>query len=408
MNFPFFVARRYLFSKKSHNAINIISLIAAAGIAISTMAMVCVLSVFNGFGSIVNSMFSAFDPQLKISATQGKVFDYRTLNFERALAIDAIEDVAESLEDNALLRYEDRQVPVLLKGVSEHFNRMANFDQLVIDGKFRLHEDSVDYATIGAGLALNLGVRAAFIAPIQILAPKRDVRVNLANPAASLSHASVQIGGVFSLNQPEYDEQMALVPIDLARSLFRYTHEVSSLGIKLKQGASVKDTKNKIQSILGPNFLVENRYEQQAESYNMLQIEKWVTFLILSFILLIAIFNIIAPLFMLIIEKKEDIQNLKTMGASRNVIARIFLFEGWLIAFSGIIIGLALGIALCLLQQHFGLLRLSNTPGAFVVDAYPVVLQFWDIAVIFFIVSLLSFLAVLYPVHVLKRQLKEI
>lgn len=408
MNFPFFVARRYLFSKKSHNAINIISLIAAAGIAVSTMAMVCVLSVFNGFGSIVDSMFSAFDPPLKITATQGKVFNYHTPAFEKVLSMESIDKISESLEENALLKYEDRQVPVVLKGVSDNFKKLTSFDKLIIDGKFRLHEDAVNYATIGAGLALNLGVRATFIAPIQIMAPKRNIAVNLANPASSLSHANVQISGVFSLNQPQYDEQMAIIPIDLARTLFLYDNEVSSLDIKLKENASTRRVQDKIQTILGEHFKVENRYQQQAESYNMLQIEKWVTFLILAFILLIAVFNIIAPLFMLIIEKKKDIKNLKTMGADKNSIARIFLFEGWLIAFSGIIIGLTLGIGLCLLQQHFGLLRLSDTPGAFVVDAYPVVLQLRDIAVIFLIVSALSFFATLYPIHILKKQITDL
>lgn len=407
MNVSFFIARRYLFSKKSHNAINVISMISVCGIAIATMAMVCVLSVFNGFGGIVEGMFSAFDPDLKITVKEGKVFDWHTAEFEKALQLDGIQMISESLEENALFMFDDSQVPVLMKGVSEEFRLMADMEKLVLDGTFRLREDVVDYTTLGSGLAVTLGARPGFINPIEIYAPKRNERVNLANPAAAFNRGYVQIGGVFSLNTPQYDEQMALVPIALARDLFQYQDEVTSLDIQLAPGTSVGRVKREIQAIVGDRFLVEDRFEQQRESYRMLQIEKWVTFLILAFILLIAVFNVVGSLSMLIVEKEEDIRSLRHMGASNELVSRVFLYEGWLITFIGIIAGIVLGLILCLLQQHFGLLRLSDIPGAYIIDAYPVIVKFSDIAIVFGIVSLIGLLTVLYPVNNLRKKLSS-
>ena len=408
MNLSLFIARRYLFSKKSHNAINVISLISVCGIAIATMAMVCVLSVFNGFGGIVEGMFSAFDPDLKITPKVGKVFDYHTPEFDKALRVEGIQMVSESLEENALYKFDDRQVPVLVKGVSEEFKLMSDMDKLIVDGRFRLTEDVVSYTTLGAGLSMTLGARPGFVNAIEIYAPRRDVNVNLANPSAAFTREDIQIGGVFSLNQPDVDDQMAIIPIGLARELFRYDNEVSSLDIKLQSGASVKKVKSEMEKILGNDFLVENRFEQQIESFRMLQIEKWVTFLILAFILLIAVFNVVGSLSMLIVEKTIDIKSLKNMGASNNLISRIFLYEGWLIAFFGIVSGIVVGLTLCLLQQHFGLLRLSNVPGAYVVDAYPVIVRFWDIVTVFVVVSIISLLTVFYPINNLKKKLNTV
>lgn len=405
MNLSLFIARRYLFSKKSHNAINVISLISVCGIAIATAAIIIVLSGFNGFGGIVEGMFSAFDPDLKITAKTGKVFDYHTPAFDKALRVDGVQLISESLEENALYKFDDRQVPVLVKGVSEEFKLMADMNKLMVDGRFRLSEDVVNYTTLGSGLALTLGARAGFINPIEIYAPKRDVTVNLANPSAAFTLGEVMIGGVFSLNQPEVDEQMAIIPIDMARELFRYENEVSSLDIKLHPDVSVKKVKSEIEKIVGNDFLVENRFEQQKESFRMLQIEKWVSFLILSLILLIAVFNIVGSLTMLIVEKTKDINSLKNMGASNNLISRIFLYEGWLVAFFGIVSGLVAGLLICLLQQHFGLLRLSNTPGAYVVDAYPIIVKFWDVVIVFVSVSVVSLLAVFYTINNLKKKI---
>lgn len=382
-----------------------ISLVSVCGIAIATMAMVTALSVFNGFGSLVETTFSAFDPELKITAVKGKVFDYHAPDFEKALQNPGIDFISESLEDNVLFRFNDRQVPVILKGVSEDFKYLTQMDKLIIDGSFRLREDVVDYATLGSGLAYTLGVRPGYVDPIEVFVPKRDVQVNLANPSAAFAQGSVQIGGVFNLNQPQFDEQMAIVPIELARTLFRYNNEVSSLDIKLKDGSSAQKMSKIIGQIIGENYLVEDRFEQQKESYRMLQIEKWVTFFILSFILIIAAFNVVGPLSILIIEKRNDIKILKSMGAADETIAQIFLFEGWLISFSGIIIGIVLGVAISFLQQHFGLLKLGGTPGAYLVDAYPVIVKLSDVMLTFIIVCAICISTIIYPIHNLKKQL---
>ena len=382
-----------------------ISLVSVCGIAVATMAMVTALSVFNGFGSLVETTFSAFDPELKITAVKGKVFDYHTAEFEEALKNSDIDFISESLEDNVLFRFGERQVPVLLKGVSEDFKYMTQMDKLIIDGAFRLREDVVDYATVGSGLAYTLGVRPGFKDPIEIFVPKRDVQVNLANPSAAFSLGSAQIGGVFNLNQPKFDEQMAIVPIELARTLFRYDNQVSSLDIKLKEGVSAQRMKKAIGQLIGSDYLVEDRFEQQKESYQMLQIEKWVTFFILSFILIIAAFNVVGPLSILIIEKKNDIKILKSMGAPNETIARIFLFEGWLISFSGIVIGLFLGVIISFMQQRFGLLKLGGTPGAYLVDAYPVIVKFTDVLLTFIIVCVICLSTIIYPIRNLKKRL---
>lgn len=409
MNLSLFIAKRYLFSKKSHNAINIISLISVCGIAIATMAMVCVLSVFNGFGGIVEGMFSAFDPDLKITPKAGKVFNYDNDTFKQVLSNPSIQMFSESLEENAIYEFGDNQVPVIVKGVSQEFQIMSDMDKLMLDGNFKLSEDVVDYTVLGAGLAMSLGARSGFMDPIKIYAPKRDVRVNLANPGAAFTDVNVMIGGIFSLNQPEIDEQMAIVPINLARELFRYDSEVTSLDINLIPNASVKKVKDQIQSIIGDDYVVQNRYEQQIQSFRMLQIEKWVTFLILAFILLIAAFNLVGSLSMLIVEKENDINSLRNMGANNSLIANIFLFEGWLIAFWGIISGIIIGLVLCLLQQNFGLLRLgSDVSGVYIVDAYPVIVRLWDVAIVFVVVSLISIFTVFYPINNLKKKLNKI
>jgi len=384
----------------------VISAISVCGIAIATMAMVVVLSVFNGFGGIVEGMFSAFDPDLKITVKEGKVFDYHTPDFDKVLQIEEIKMISESLEENALLTFDGQQVPVVLKGVSEDFNLMTEMEKLMIDGAFKLREDVVDYVTLGAGLAISLGARPGFINPIEIFAPKRDVRVNMANPSTAFTTGYAQIGGVFSLNSPQYDEQMAIIPISLARELLNYENEITSLNIKLLPNASVKRVKRNMQNILGDGFLVEDRYEQQRESYRMLQIEKWVTFLILAFILLIAVFNVVGSLSMLIVEKKDDIKSLTNMGASKTMIANIFMYEGWLITFIGIVAGIVVGLILCILQQQFGFIRLSDTPGAYIIDSYPVIVKLTDIFVVFAVVSLIGLITVLYPINNLRKKLE--
>lgn len=406
MNLPLHIARRYLFAKKSHNAINAISMISVCGIAVGTMALVCALSIFNGFTDVVATTFSAFDPELQISPAKGKVFDPAGAKIEQVKALPEIAFTSESLEENALIKFADRQEPIVLKGVSPGFEKMADIDKLIIDGSFTLREGDIENGVIGAGLAMFLGVRAGFLEPVELYVPKRNERINLANPSTAFTQSGAFVSGVFALNQQKYDDQMFIVSIDLARELLRYDKEISSLDIKVKDGYDIDKVHSKIKSILGDDGLVvKNRFEQQADLYRMVNVEKWVTFLILSIILIIAVFNVVGSLTMLIIEKDEDVRILKSLGANNKLITRIFLFEGWLITLVGAVSGLVIGLIVCLLQQYFGLLKLGSTPGAFVIDAYPVSVQVWDIVLIFITVNIIGFLAVIYPVNNLRKRL---
>lgn len=404
MNFPFYIARRYLFSKKSHNAINIISMVSVSGVVVATIALVCALSVYNGFNDLVSTLFSSFDPELKITPRTGKVFDPSTPSMQQVEALPEVAAVSEVLQDNALLRYRDRQVVATVKGVDDRFGELVRIDSVLIDGRFALREDVVDYATLGVGLASALGVNAGFVSPLELYAPKRDEKVNLSNPASSFQVEYAYIGGVFSINQQMYDETYMLVPLALARGLFRYEKEVSALEIKLAEGADLSAVKREIEQLLGPGFRVEDRHEQQQASFKMMQVEKWMTFLILSFILAIALFNVVGSLSMLMIEKQEDVRTLRNMGADDRLIRRIFLFEGWMISGFGALIGIVIGLVLCLLQQELGLIKLGQASGAFIIDAYPVRVEWGDILTVFITVLSIGFLAAWYPVRYLGKK----
>lgn len=404
MNFPFYIARRYLFSKKSHNAINIISMVSVCGVVVATIALVCALSVYNGFNDLVSTLFSSFDPELKITPRTGKVFDPQDSQIEKVKKLPSIDVWCEVLEDNALVRYDNRQVVAVVKGVDKSFEQLASIDSVLVDGNFILQDDVVDYAIPGIGMASALGVNAGYLSPMEFYAPKRDEKVNLSNPATSFQVSYAYAGAVFCINQQVYDENYILVPISLTRELFKYETEVSSIEIKLHPSSNFSSDKDEIASILGKDFIVQDRFEQQEASYKMMQIEKWMTFLILSFILAIALFNVVGSLSMLMIEKQEDVKTLRNMGASDSLISRIFLFEGWLIAGFGALIGILIGIILCLIQQEFGLLKLGQTTGAFIVDAYPVRVALSDVITVFITVVTIGFIAAWYPVHHLGKK----
>jgi len=403
LNLSFYIAKRYLFSKKSHNAINIISLVAVCGVAVATMATVCALSVFNGFQGLVAGMFGAFDPELKIIPAKGKVFNPETDLFLKIRSLPEIELISESLEDNALLSYREREEPIVLKGVGKQFASLTNLGTLLIDGSLELERDASNYALLGLGIANKLSVNPSFVYPMQVFVPKRKAAINLSNPKTSLISRYAYIGGVFQTKQVIYDNNYVIVPIRLARELFDYETEVSAWEIKLKPGVSVRSVQNQMQTILGSNFLVKDRYQQQEDSFKMVSVEKWVTFLMLCFILLIAIFNVTGSLSMLIIEKQSDVLTLRNMGANNRLISTVFLFEGWMISTVGGGIGIILGILLCLGQQYFGWLKLG-TGANFAVDAYPVIVSFPDLLFVLFTVLITGFLAVLYPVRYLARK----
>lgn len=407
MNFPFYIARRYLFSKKKHNAINIISGISVCGVALATLALVCTLSVFNGFQEMVAGFFTNFDPQLKITVGQGKVFTPRGEAFERVRALPQIEVWTETLEENAMVQYRDRQTVAVVKGVDDNFRQLAAIDSLLYgSGTFRLHDEVVDYAVPGIELVSELGTGLQFVDPLQVYAPKRNVRVNVANPSAAFRRGYLHSPGVvFVVNQQKYDAHYILTSLAFARRLFGYDSEVSAIELKLKDDADTEQVRRQIADILGSRFVVQNRYEQQADVFRIMEVEKLISYLFLTFILTIACFNVIGSLSMLILDKRDDVATLRSLGADNRLIARIFLFEGRLISVFGALAGIGLGLLLCFLQQQFGLISLGGGSGAFVVDAYPVSVHWTDVCIVFVTVLAVGFLSVWYPVRYLTRRL---
>lgn len=406
MNFPFYIARRYLFSKKSHNAINVISAISVCGVALATLALVCTLSVFNGFQDLVATFFTAFDPQLKVTAVKGKVFDGQDPRILQIRELPEVELCSESLEDNIMVQYQDKQTMAVLKGVEDNFDRLTPIDSILFGrGELILHDEVADYAIPGIQLLSTLGASIRFLDPLEIYAPKRGAKVNLANPSTAFSTGQLFSSGlVFAVNQEKYDGSYILTSLRFARDLFQYTSEVSAINLKLKPEADTDAVKEKIEQILGEDFCVSDRYEQQADTFRIMEIEKLISYLFLTFILVIASFNVIGSLSMLIIDKRDDVNTLRNLGANDNQIVRIFLFEGRMISFIGASLGVVLGLFLCWLQQKYGLIALGSS-GTFVVDAYPVSVHLTDVIVIFITVLAVGFLSVWYPVRFLSKRL---
>lgn len=406
MNFPFYIARRYLFSKKSHNAINVISGISVCGVALATLALVCTLSVFNGFQELVATFFTAFDPQLKITSVRGKVFDGQDNRLLRLREWPEVEVFSEVLEDNVMVQYQGRQTMAVIKGVEDNFEQLTPIDSVLFGrGNPVLHDEVVDYAIPGIQLLSVLGTGIRFLDPLEIYAPKRGAKVNMANPAASFSTGNLFSSGlVFAVNQEKYDASYILTSIGFARRLFRYTTEVSSVSLKLRPGTDEDVVQARIRQWLGDEFKVSDRYEQQEDTYRIMKIEKLISYLFLTFIVMIACFNVIGSLSMLIIDKREDVETLRNLGADDRQITRIFLFEGRMISFFGAFAGVCLGLLLCWMQQEFELITLGGG-GAFVVNAYPVSVQAADVAVVFVTVLAVGFLSVWYPVRYLSKRL---
>ena len=405
MNFPFYIARRYLFSKKSHNAINVISAISVCGVALATLALVCTLSVFNGFQDLVSTFFTAFDPQLKIVPDSGKVFDGKDKRIQLLKNIPEVALMCESVEDNALVQYQGKQAMAVVKGMEDNFDELTPIDTILFGrGELLLHDEVVDYAIPGVQLLASLGTGVRFLDPLEIYAPKRGAKVNMANPAASFNSGNLFSSGlVFAVNQEKYDGSYIITSLQFARKLFQYTDEVSAVNLKLVAGADVDAVKRKIENVLGNDFRVLDRYEQQADTFRIMEIEKLISYLFLTFILMIACFNVIGSLSMLIIDKRDDAATLRNLGADERQILRIFLFEGRMITFIGAVSGIVLGVLLCWLQQRFGLISLGSS-GSFIVDAYPVSVHWGDIVLIFVTVVAVGFLSVWYPVRYLFKK----
>ena len=409
MNLPYYIAKRYLISKKSHNAINVISGVSVCGIALATLALVCTLSVFNGFQELVTTFFTAFDPELKITSVSGKVFDAQDERIQSLRQLPEIEVFSESLEDNAMVQYKGRQAMVVIKGVEDNFNQLTAIDSILYGrGDMVLHDEVVDYAIPGVDVTSSLGTGIRFLDPLEVYAPKRGSKINVANPSTSFQTAYLHSSGlIFAVNQQKYDASYILTSLSFARDLFQYDTEVSSIELKLKEGSNIYKVQKKISQSLGEDFQVFNRYEQQADTYRIMEVEKLISYAFLSFILLIACFNVIGSLSMLIIDKRADVVTLRNLGANDRLISKIFLLEGCMISFMGAIIGVALGLMLCFAQQEFGILSLGSgaSSGAFVVDAYPVSVHFSDVVLVLITVLVIGYLSVLLPVRYLSRRL---
>lgn len=407
MNVPFYIARRYLFSKKSTHVINIISGVAMTGVAVAAMALIVTLSVFNGFRDLVATLFTSFDPQIAIVPAEGKAVVADIEPLQQVRLLPEIDVATECVEDNGLAVYGDRQAMVTIKGVEDNFAELTHItDILYGDGSFELQTANLQYGTIGIRLAQTLGTGARWNGFLKIYAPKREGQIDIANSTDGFTVDSLLSPGVvFCVQQAKYDRGHIITPISFARNLFDRQGMITSLELRLKQGSNLNAVKKKIKSIVGSDFQVLDRYEQQADTFRIMKVEKFIAYIFLTFILVVACFNIIGSISMLIIDKKADVATLRNLGAGDEQIKRIFLFEGWMISAAGAVAGITVGLLLCLLQQTFGIVALGSTSGSFVVDAYPVSVHLDDVILVFATVLVTGFVSVWYPVHHFAKRL---
>ena len=400
MNFPFFIARRYLFSKKSTHVINVISSISVIGVAVATMALVIVLSVFNGFHDLVASLFTSFDPQLKVVPVEGKTAPSDDPILTQIRLLPEVDVATETVEDQALAIYQGKQAMVKIKGVEDNFSELSHItDILYGDGTYSLHAANLEYGILGIRLAQTMGIGAQWDGYLKIYAPKKEGQLDLSNPGEGFVADSLNSPGVlFSVRQSKYDKNYIVTSIAFARNLFGQQGMLSDLEIRLKEGSDLNAVKAEMQKIAGTKYKVLDRFEQQEDTFKIMSIEKLMAYIFLTFILVVACFNIIGSLSMLIIDKKNDVVTLRNLGANDKQITRVFLFEGRMIAVIGAVIGIGLGLLLCLLQQQYGFVRLGESEGSFIVDAYPVSVHYTDVAIIFVTVIAVGSLAILYPV----------
>ena len=403
MNLPVFIAKRYLLAKKSHNIINIISLISLAGIAISTMALIIVLSVFNGFEKLVTSLFSTFNPELQITAKEGKVFQLEKNTLEQIKKIPGVAYYSEVVEENAMLKYRSSQFIVTMKGVSPMYPKISRIDTMMIDGDFVLEHGDVDFAVVGAGVASKLDIELKTTSsPLTVFVPKRGKNISL-DPTNAFNSENIPIAGFFSI-QPDIDMKYIILPIRFTRKLLDYTNETTAIELKLATGAETEKVMADVKKVMGNNFNVKDRFQQQELLYKIMKSEKFSIFMILSFILFIATVNIIGTLTLLILDKKKDISILTALGAEHQLIKKIFISEGMIISLIGSMAGLALGLLICFLQQTFGIVKFPS--GTFIINAYPVDIQIADVAIVFMLVTIISFISVRYPVRRISRMLQ--
>ena len=408
LNLPFFIARRYLFSKKSTNAINVISIISMVGVAVATMALVIVLSVFNGFHDLVASFFTNFDPQLEVVPVKGKVAAADDAVFMKIRQLPEVDMVSECVQDQALAFYNGQQAMVNIMGVDDNFARMTRIQKILYgDGDFSLQAANLEYGVPGIRLAQTLGMGARWDGFLKIYAPQREGQLtDMASPADGfVTDSLISPGVVFAVNQAKYDRDYLITSIAFARRLFFRQGMVSKLMVKLKPGTDLNAAKRKIKNLAEGRFNVLDRFEQHADTFRIMQVEKVLAYLFLSFILVVACFNIIGSLSMLIIEKKKDVQTLRNLGATDRTLTRVFLFEGRMISALGAVVGILLGLLLCWLQQEFGLVPMGDSSGTFVVNAYPVSVHYSDVLIVFITVLAVGWAAAWYPVRYMSRRL---
>lgn len=408
MNIPFLFASRYLFSKKSTHAINIISGVSMVGVAVATMALVVTLSVFNGFHDLVASFFTTFDPQLKIVPAMGKAAEADDPLLTEVKSLPQVEMTTEVVEDMALAVYGKRQAMVIIKGVEDNFNKMTRINEALIgDGEFELHAADLHFGIPGIGLAVALGTGYYYNDPIRVFAPRREGQLDMMEMESNFVEDELYSPGVlFNMKQSRYDRNYMLTDIAFARNLFDRQGMISQLEIRLKRGSDLNTVKTQIKGIVGDKYKVLDRYEQQEDTFRIMKIEKLIAYIFLTFILIVACFNIISSLSMLIIEKKEDVTTLRNLGADDQLISRIFLYEGCMITAIGAVIGIGIGLLLCWIQQEYGIVSLGRSTGNFVITAYPVSVHYTDVAVIFLTVLAVGFISVkLVPKRAASQEL---
>lgn len=402
--FPLFMARRYLFSRKRVGAINIISGISVLGVAFGTAALICALSVFNGFRDLIGSLYTAFDPPIEVVPAQGKFAAADDPVLTQIMKHPQVEAASTCMEDNALILFKGRPIVITLKGVDDRFDQVTGIRSILYgNGSYQLHQAGVNYGIPGIGLAAAMG--SIDYGTIQVCAPRKGERINMANPLESLNADNLSAPGVcFDVRQRKYDETYLITSLSFAQQLFEQQNCITAVELKLKPDANIQQVKEELRTIAGKRFQVLDQLEQQQEMFNVMNIEKMVTYLFLTFILLIACFNIIGSVSILIIDKRQDVETLRHMGASDKLIFRIFLYEGRIIATLGAVMGILLGLGLCWIQQTFGLVKLGSSSGNFIVEAYPVSIHLTDVPLILFTVILVGFICVWYPVKYLSRR----
>lgn len=392
-----------MFAKKQFNAIHIITAISSAAVGVVTAAMVCVLSVMNGFGVMVEQLFSQFDPELRITAQAGKSFSISEEKREQLLGLPCVDLLSETISETALVYFEGKQMPVQLMGVDAAFDDLTGIANIITDGHYEVYDGAFDRAVLGQGLAWKLGIGARFVSGIELYAPKREGKVNMLRPDVNFNRETCFIAGTFAVNQQKYDDNYMLVDIDLTRRLLDYdTTEVTALQVAVAEDYSIKKAKREIAAVLGEGYVVQDRYEQQEDFFRILRVEKLLTTLLLVFILLIATFNGIGSLSMLIIDKQADIRTLSHLGASDSMIRKVFMLEGWMVNALGALSGLVVGLVVCLLQEHLGLLKLGNGT-EYILEAYPVAVQGWDIVLVIVVVLVLGAISSWIPVRRIRN-----